>query len=96
MVAAYIDESGNLGRGGDYFVLTAVVFDDRNGKNRIKRIIRKEQRLVAKEKRFQSICEIKACRLSFEQCQRIVNKIYIAHRCRFVLFSSVQEEYYSS
>ena len=75
MITAYIDESGNLGRGGDYFVLAAVVFDNENGENRIKRIIRKEQQLIAKERQLHSIREIKASKLSFEQRQRIINKI---------------------
>lgn len=75
MITAYIDESGNLGRGGDYFVLAAIVYDTEKGKNRIKRIIKKEQQLIAKENRNEELSEIKSSRLTFVQRQRILNKI---------------------
>lgn len=75
MITAYVDESGNLGRGGKYFVLAAIVYNNQNGKKRIKRLIRKEQQLVAKEKHVAEIAEIKSYSLSFEQRQRILNKI---------------------
>lgn len=75
MITAYIDESGNLGRGGDYFVLAAIVYDNKKGENRIKRIIKKEQQLLAKENQTASISEIKSWSLSFSQRQRILNKI---------------------
>lgn len=75
MIQAYIDESGNMGRGGKYFVLAAVVFDTEKGKSRAKRIIRKEQQIIAKESERSSIAEIKSCTISFPQRQRILNKI---------------------
>lgn len=75
MITAYIDESGNLGRGGDYFVLAAIVYDNLKGENRIKRIIRKEQQLIAEEHQFDSTTEIKSSSLSFKQRQRIINKM---------------------
>lgn len=75
MITAYIDESGNLGRGGDYFVLAAIVYDNKKGENRIKRIIKKEQQLLAKENQTASLSEIKSWSLSFSQRQRILNKI---------------------
>ena len=75
MITAYIDESGNLGRGGDYFVLAAVVFDNESGKNRVKRIIRREQQLVAEENHSNRYYEIKSSKLSFTRRQRIINKI---------------------
>lgn len=75
MITAYIDESGNLGRGGDYFVLAAIVFDNLKGENRIKRIIRKEQLLTAEERQFDSTTEIKSSSLSFKRRQRIINKM---------------------
>ncbi|MCQ2049874.1 MAG: DUF3800 domain-containing protein [Candidatus Saccharibacteria bacterium] len=75
MITAYIDESGNLGRGGNYFVLAAIVYDNQKGENRVKRIIKKEQQLLAKENQVAGLAEIKSCSLSFAQRQRILNKI---------------------
>ncbi len=75
MIRVFIDESGNMGRGGEYFVLAATVFDTENGANRVKRLIRKEQQLIAKEKRLADIEEIKSCCIKFSQRQRILNKI---------------------
>lgn len=75
MIQVFIDESGNMGRGGRYFVLAAVVFDTEKGAHRNKRIIRKEQQLIAKEQKSASIEEIKSSRLSFPQRQRILNKM---------------------
>lgn len=75
MITAYIDESGNLGRGGKYFVLAAAVFDNKNGRIRLRRIVKKEQLILAKENEVEKIPEIKSSRLTFEQRQRIINKI---------------------
>ena len=75
MITAYIDESGDLGRGGDYFVLAAIVYDNKKGENRIKRVIKNEQRLLARENQCSSLSEVKSWSLSFAQRQRILNKI---------------------
>lgn len=75
MITAYIDESGNLGRGGKYFVLAAVVFDTPNGDKRIKRIIKKECLRVAQESYNVPLQELKSSLLSFQQRQRILGKI---------------------
>ncbi len=75
MIQAYIDESGNMGCGGKYFVLAAVVFDTEKGAARIKRLIRKEQQLIAKERQCAYINEIKSFSLNFPQRQRILNKM---------------------
>lgn len=75
MIKAYIDESGNLGRGGKYFVLAAAVFDTEKGVVRARRIIRKEQQIVAKERAASEIQELKSCSLNFVQRQRILNKL---------------------
>lgn len=48
MIRVFIDESGNLGRGGKYFVLAAAVFDTPQGAKRAARLIRKEQIRLAK------------------------------------------------
>ena len=43
MITTYIDESGNLGRGGgEYFVLAAVAFNTEQGNIRAERTIRKK------------------------------------------------------
>ncbi len=75
MITAYIDESGDLGRAGNFFVLAAVVFHSECGENRIKRVIKKEQKLTADGLTKESFKEIKSCRLSFVQRQRILNKM---------------------
>lgn len=75
MIQAYIDESGNMGRGGKYFVLAAAVFDIEKGSTRVKRVIRKEQQIIAKERRWSSVREIKSCSIKFPQRQRILNKL---------------------
>lgn len=75
MIQVYIDESGNLGRGGRYFVLAATVFDTEKGVVRARRIVRKEQQLVAKENVASEIQELKSCSLNFVQRQRILNKL---------------------
>lgn len=75
MIRVFIDESGNLGRGGEYFVLAAAVFDTEKGATRGKRIIKREQQLLSKERELDSIAEIKSSSLKFEQRQRILSKI---------------------
>lgn len=75
MVRVFIDESGNLGRGGKYFVLAAAVFDTPCGVKRASRIIRKEQVLLAKNRPIPAIEEIKSCHLTVPQRQRILAKL---------------------
>lgn len=75
MVRAFIDESGNLGRGGKYFVLAAAVFDTGQGAKRASRLIRKEQLYFAKSKPTPTIEEIKSCHLSVPQRQHILTKL---------------------
>ena len=75
MIEAYIDESGNLGRKGEFFVIAAIVFDSEDGKKKIKRIIHREQAKVAWENHSDIISELKFSQLDFEQRQRILTKI---------------------
>ena len=75
MIRVFIDESGNLGRGGQYFVLAAAVFDTPQGIKRAARLIRKTQIMLAKDKPIPIIEEIKSCRLSVPQRQRILHKL---------------------
>lgn len=75
MIRVFIDESGNLGRGGKYFVLAATVFDTEKGTTRIRRLIHKEQQLISRERKRAYIEEIKSCTLTFSQRQRILTKM---------------------
>lgn len=75
MIQVYIDESGNLGRGGKYFILAAVVFDTPQGAKRAGRIIHnfqgKRLRLSPSAERK----EIKSCKLTLPQRQELLNKL---------------------
>lgn len=75
MIRVFIDESGNLGRGGKYFILAAAVFDTPQGVKRAGRIIRKAQVALAKNRPIPAIEEIKSCHLTVPQRQRILTKL---------------------
>ncbi|MBQ3274971.1 DUF3800 domain-containing protein [Candidatus Saccharibacteria bacterium] len=78
MIRVYVDESGNMGKSGKYFVLAAIVVKTTKAEVRLKRIIRREQTLDAsgKPKLFvKKGEEIKFSRLEFAQRQRILTKI---------------------
>ena len=76
MIKVFVDESGNMGASGKYFVLAAVIVKNMKAENRLKRIIRREQVLDAsgqeiKKKRE----EVKFSKMKFSQRQRILNKM---------------------
>ena len=75
MIHVCIDESGNLGRGGKYFVLAAVVFDTDSGKKRASRVIKKAQKRIADEANQAIIEELKSSKMSFPQRQTILQKL---------------------
>jgi hypothetical protein len=77
MITVFIDESGNLGRGGRYFVLAAVVFDDRNsGSKRIKRLVKRTSLRIGKAKYGKPLEELKARDdLSFVDRQRFLQNM---------------------
>ncbi|MBR3180661.1 DUF3800 domain-containing protein [Candidatus Saccharibacteria bacterium] len=76
MVKVYVDESGNMGKSGDYFVLAAIVFTSDKAEARVRRLIKKEQLLGANGKPTGAKkSELKFAKLEFEQKQRILNKI---------------------
>lgn len=75
MIRVFIDESGDLGRGGKYFVLAAAVFDTPQGIKRAARIIRKEQVRLAKARSIPAVEEVKSCRLTVPERQRILTKL---------------------
>ena len=72
----FVDESGNMGAEGEYFVLAAVVFKTGKSEARTRRLIRKEQRLGASgEEMLFCRQELKFSRMKFEQRQRILTKL---------------------
>lgn len=73
MIYAYLDESGNLGRGGKFFTIAATVFDNEKGKLRVKRIIKRECLRLSKSNI--PLSELKFYKLNFNERQRILNKI---------------------
>ena len=76
MIKVFIDESGNMGTSGKYFVLAGLVVKTEKDEARIKRIIKKEQRLSAKGNKLETRKEeLKFSRMKFEQRQRILNKL---------------------
>ena len=76
MKKVFVDESGNMGKSGDYFVLVALVAKDEKVEVRLKRLVRKEQFLSAKgDKLTAPKSELKFCKMKFEQRQRIVARL---------------------
>ena len=71
MIYVYLDESGNLGRGGNYFTIAATAFDNSKGRLRVKRIIKHEcLRLSGSDL---PLSELKFHSLNFYERQRILN-----------------------
>lgn len=75
MIRVYIDESGNLGRGGKYFVLAAAVFDTPQGAKRASRIVHNFQGKMMKTSPLAERREIKSCRLTLPERQNLLNKL---------------------
>lgn len=76
MIRVYVDESGNMGAEGEYFVLAAVVFKTEKSEVRARRLIRKEQRLGAAGEKLRKVRrEVKFSKMKFEQRQRVLNGI---------------------
>ena len=72
----YVDESGNMGAEGEYFVLAAAVFKTEKSEARVRRAIRREQRLRTDgELLLVPRREVKFSRMRFEQRQRLLNEI---------------------
>lgn len=74
MIQVYIDESGDMGRGGKYFVLAAAVFTTPESNKIAKRTIRKFQ-LYLSAHRTKPIAEVKSRHLNFEQRQSILSRL---------------------
>ena len=71
-----MDESGNMGRCGDFFVLAATVFKTEKAEARVRRLVRKEQRLNERGERMLFVRpELKFSKMKFEQRQRVLDKL---------------------
>ena len=71
-----MDESGNMGRCGDFFVLAATVFKTEKAEARVRRLIKSEQRVDAVgQKILIPRKELKFSRMKFEQRQRVLTKV---------------------
>lgn len=75
MVTVFLDESGNLGRGGEFFTIAAVVFSQSSGQNRLKRLMKKA--CLDYSPTDTPLRELKANGLSFPQKQELLNKISV-------------------
>ena len=76
MIRVYVDESGNMGRCGDFFVLAATVFKTEKAEARVRRLIKSEQRVDAVgQKILIPRKELKFSRMKFEQRQRVLTKV---------------------
>lgn len=69
MITAFVDESGDLGRGGRYFII-AIIFPQKG-----KRIANFMKRFCSKY----NLNEVKAAQLSFSQKQEILNRLTSAN-----------------
>lgn len=70
MIHIYVDESGNLGQSGRYFVLAAAVFLDDKSNNKAKRLVRKAQPKVGDK--YQ---ELKSSQMGFVERQELINRL---------------------
>ena len=76
MTRVFVDESGNLGVEGDYFVLAALVFRSAKSEAKVRRLVRREQRLDAMGgELLMPRSELKFSKMKFEQRQRILVKL---------------------
>jgi len=76
VIKVFVDESGNMGKSGKYFVLSAIVLKTDNAVLKVKRIIRKEQLLDPQGiKRGKKRDELKFSKMKFSQRQRVLTKI---------------------
>ncbi|MDB5183155.1 MAG: hypothetical protein JWO47_939 [Candidatus Saccharibacteria bacterium] len=73
MIEVFIDESGNQGKRGKYFIISAVVCSEPHSKERLKRIFKKACLKFSED--GIPLREIKSSSLSFEQLQTLLNKV---------------------
>ena len=73
MTRVFIDESGDLGRGGHFFVLAAVVFLSRSATKKASRYVRKMQRRMGSK--GTPLTELKSCKMQFTERQALLNNL---------------------
>lgn len=88
MVEVFIDESGNQGDTGKYFVIAAIVCPEVQSFHRLKRIFKKA--CLEYGSRRRPLKEIKGNRLSFARLQELLNKV--AARADHEIFILVVEK----
>ena len=71
MARVFIDESGNLGRGGRFFVLAAVVFLTRQASKSASRYVRKMQKYMGSKDR--PLAELKSFKMTFTERQSLLS-----------------------
>lgn len=79
MLRIYIDESGDLGSGGYYFVMAAVVFLTDFAAKKGSRLVRKIRKRMETE-------ELKSSRMNFTERQTILNKLMDINGVEFFYF----------
>lgn len=74
VMKVYIDESGNLGRGGRYFIITCLI---PHTLNRLKNVVKSCRKKFGKERPGdgQPLDELKGSKLSFTERQHFLNKL---------------------
>ena len=92
MVNVYIDESGNLGRGGEFFTIAAIAFSTSQGMNRLKRLMRKACLDFSSSET--PLREVKANALSFPQKQELLQKNVITPRPWNLLYNGTETACY--
>lgn len=75
MISVFLDESGNLGNGGEFFTIAAVAFSQTKGQNRLKRLMKRA--CLDYSPNGKPLLELKANQLTFPQKQDILNKIAV-------------------
>jgi hypothetical protein len=73
MIDVFIDESGNQGKSGKYFIIAAVVCSDAHSKDRLKRIFKKA--CLEYSSSNTPLKEIKSSSLKFPRLQELLNKV---------------------
>lgn len=81
MTRVFIDESGNLGRGGRFFVLAAIVFLTRQAAKKASRYVHKMQKRLGTK--GSPLAELKSCRMSFVERQMLLNGLMISEDIEF-------------
>lgn len=91
MINVFVDESGNLGKGGEFFTIAAIAFNDSDkGNKRVSRLIKKSCLRFSLDDH--PLKELKCNKLSFTQKQAILNKI-TARADHEIFYITAQKKY---